>query len=71
MKGKVDILANFPIDTSLKKKTHSAMNHLFSVPVKLLVLQNLIGECCSLEGIEDPLKKKYAVNGGSSKYYLP
>ena len=25
MKGKVDILANFPIDTSLKKKTHSAM----------------------------------------------
>ena len=25
MKGKVDILANFPIDTSLKKKTHSAL----------------------------------------------
>ena len=25
MKGEVDILANFPIDTSLKKKTHSAM----------------------------------------------
>ena len=25
MKGKVDILANFPIDTSLKKKTHSAV----------------------------------------------
>ena len=25
MKGEVDILANFPIDTSLKKKTHSAL----------------------------------------------
>ena len=25
MKGEVDFLANFPIDTSLKKKTHSAM----------------------------------------------
>ena len=25
MKGKVDILANFPIDTSLKNKVHSAM----------------------------------------------
>ena len=25
IKGKVDILANFPIDTSLKKKTHSAL----------------------------------------------
>ena len=25
IKGKVDILSNFPIDTSLKKKTHSAM----------------------------------------------
>jgi len=24
MKGEVDILANFPIDTSPKKKTHSA-----------------------------------------------
>ena len=29
MKGEVDFLANFPIDTSLKKKTHSAMSHLF------------------------------------------
>ena len=28
MKGKVDILANFPIDTSLKKKTHSALTAL-------------------------------------------
>ena len=28
MKGEVDILANFPIDTSLKKKTHSALNRL-------------------------------------------
>ena len=26
MKGEVDILANFPIDTSLKKKTHSALS---------------------------------------------
>ena len=26
MKGKVDILANFPIDTSLKKKAHSALS---------------------------------------------
>ena len=25
MTGEVDILANFPIDTSLKKKTHSAL----------------------------------------------
>ena len=25
MKGEVDILANFPIDTSLKKKAHSAL----------------------------------------------
>ena len=25
MKGEVDILGNFPIDTSLKKKAHSAM----------------------------------------------
>ena len=25
MKGEVDILANFPIDTSQKKKAHSAM----------------------------------------------
>ena len=26
MKGEVDILGNFPIDTSLKKKAHSAMD---------------------------------------------
>ena len=26
MKGEVDILANFPIDTSLKKKAHSALS---------------------------------------------
>ena len=25
MKGEIDILANFPIDTSLKKKVHSAL----------------------------------------------
>ena len=25
MKGEVDILGNFPIDTSLKKKAHSAL----------------------------------------------
>ena len=28
IKGKVDILANFPIDTSLKKKTHSVLGRL-------------------------------------------
>ena len=28
MKGEVDILANFPIDTSLKKKAHSAMMNI-------------------------------------------
>ena len=27
MKGEEDILANFPIDTSLKKKAHSAMSN--------------------------------------------
>ena len=36
MKSKVDILANFPIDTSLKKKAHSALtsNHQPGAPVE-------------------------------------
>ena len=36
-------------------------------PCEATIVQNLIGECCSLEGIEDPLEKKCAVNGGGSK----
>ena len=36
MKGEVDVLANFPIDTSLKKKAHSAMMTMMMLMVEML-----------------------------------
>ena len=41
MKSEVDFLANFPIDTSLKKKTHSAMtNHILPHSARTAPIDN-------------------------------
>ena len=53
MKGKVDILANFPIDTSLKKKTHSALlsMHLFALTLmSRMALLIMAGQPPHVEG---------------------